>query len=87
MIGQGLAGGRAEAALASQLKEKESQLAALLKDREGNSTTMCQEVSELTTALQECQTMVQVRYQNWKDGHILLNIADKTIKYLFNNFE
>ena len=64
MIGQGLTGGGAEAALASQLKEKESQLAALLKDREGNSTTMCQEVAKLTAALQEYQTMVQVRYQN-----------------------
>ncbi|KAM7383053.1 hypothetical protein PAMP_002739 [Pampus punctatissimus] len=65
VIGQGLAEGRAEAALASQLKEKESQLAALLKDREGNSATMCQEVTKLTTALQQYQTVVQ----NQQESH------------------
>ncbi|XP_042279165.1 uncharacterized protein si:ch73-95l15.5 isoform X1 [Thunnus maccoyii] len=65
VIGQGLTGGGVEAALASQLKEKESQLAALLKDREGNSTTMCQEVTKLTAALQEYQTVVQ----NQQESH------------------
>ncbi|KAM9852005.1 uncharacterized protein ACBR49_005107 isoform 1-T2 [Aulostomus maculatus] len=64
VIGQGLAGGGAEAALASQLKEKESQLAALLEDREGNSATMCQEVSKLTMALQEYQNMVQEQQES-----------------------
>ncbi|KAM7421401.1 hypothetical protein PAMA_015501 [Pampus argenteus] len=66
VIGRGPAEGRAEAALASRLKEKESQLAALLKgDREGNSATMCQEVTKLTTALQDYQTVVQ----NQQESH------------------
>uniref|UniRef100_UPI003AAD9CAB uncharacterized protein n=1 Tax=Centroberyx gerrardi TaxID=166262 RepID=UPI003AAD9CAB len=65
VIGQGLSGGGAEAALASQLKEKESQLAHCLQNREANSATMCQEVTKLTTALQEFQLMVQ----NQQESH------------------
>ncbi|KAF3692262.1 hypothetical protein EXN66_Car007938 [Channa argus] len=49
---QGLAGGRAE-------------VADLLKDREGISATLCQEVTKLTTALQEYQDMVQ----NQQESH------------------
>ncbi|XP_044064213.1 uncharacterized protein si:ch73-95l15.5 [Siniperca chuatsi] len=52
VIGQGLAGGRAE-------------LAALLKDREGNSATLCKEVTKLTIALQEYQDLVQ----NQQESH------------------
>uniref|UniRef100_A0A3B4TPW0 Si:ch73-95l15.5 n=1 Tax=Seriola dumerili TaxID=41447 RepID=A0A3B4TPW0_SERDU len=33
--------------------------AALLKDTEGNGAALCQEITKLTTALQECQDMVQ----------------------------
>ncbi|XP_073341636.1 uncharacterized protein [Pagrus major] len=51
LIGQGLAGGGA-------------QLAALLEDREGNSATLCEEVTKLTTALQEYQDMVQSQQQS-----------------------
>ncbi|XP_034030080.1 uncharacterized protein si:ch73-95l15.5 [Thalassophryne amazonica] len=58
VIGQGLTGGGAEAALATQLKE-EIELAASLKDRERNSTTMCQEVTKLNAVLQEQQIMMQ----------------------------
>lgn len=65
VIGHGLSGGGAEAALASQLKEKEIHLAAALKDREGNSAALCQEVTKLTSALQEYQTMVQTQ----QDSH------------------
>lgn len=52
--------------------------AAWLEDREGNSATLCQEVTKLTTALQEYQDMVQVRV----DGDDLkgLYIKKKTKK-------
>lgn len=61
MIGQGLSGGGAEAALASQLKEKDRLLSAGLQDREANCSTVWQEVAKLTAALQEYQATVQVR--------------------------
>ncbi|KAK2844961.1 hypothetical protein Q5P01_011620 [Channa striata] len=48
---QGLAGGRAE-------------LADVLKDREGTSATLCQEVTKLTTALQEYQDMAQIQQES-----------------------
>lgn len=51
MIGQGLTGGGA-------------QLAALLEEREGNSATLCNEVTKLTTALQEYQDMVQTQQES-----------------------
>lgn len=38
-----------------------AQQLALLKEMEANSTTLCQEVTKLTTALQEYQDMMQVR--------------------------
>lgn len=60
MISQGVSGGGAEGALASQLKEKESLVIAWLQDREEHSATMCQEFSKLTTALQDYQGIVQV---------------------------
>lgn len=60
MIGQGVSGGGAEGALASQLREKETLLTAWLQDREEHSATMCLEVTKLTTALQDYQVMVQV---------------------------
>ncbi|XP_053700148.1 uncharacterized protein si:ch73-95l15.5 isoform X1 [Synchiropus splendidus] len=61
LIGQASAGGGAEAALASQLKERENRITSLLKDRELNGATMCQEVTKLTTVLQEYQAMVQTQ--------------------------
>ncbi|XP_076593633.1 uncharacterized protein LOC143324789 [Chaetodon auriga] len=42
-----------------------AQLAALLEDREGNSDTLCKEVTKLSTALQEYQDMVQ----NQQESH------------------
>ncbi|KAM4600776.1 uncharacterized protein ACJ7VT_020663 [Polymixia lowei] len=63
VIGQGLSGGGAETALAYQLKEKESLLATWLKEREENGATMCQEVTKLTTALQDYQAMVQTQQE------------------------
>lgn len=46
-----------------------AELVALLKDREGNSATLCAQVTKLTAALQEYQDMVQVRsdHQDFKD--------------------
>lgn len=37
-----------------------AELAAMLKDQEESSATLCQEVTKLTTTLQEYQDMVQV---------------------------
>lgn len=37
-----------------------AELAALLRDQEESSATLCQEVTKLTAALQEYQDMVQV---------------------------
>lgn len=51
LIGQGLTGGGA-------------QPTALLEEREGISTTLCEEVTKLTTALQEYQDMVQSQQQS-----------------------
>nr|XP_020500144.1 GRIP1-associated protein 1-like [Labrus bergylta] len=51
VIGQDLAGGGA-------------QLAAWLEEREGNSATLCNEVTKLTTALQEYQDMVQTQQES-----------------------
>ncbi|XP_071240476.1 myosin-13-like isoform X2 [Salvelinus alpinus] len=64
VISQGVSGGGAERALASQLKEKESLVIAWLQDREEHSATMCREVSKLTTALQDYQSIVQEQQQN-----------------------
>ncbi|XP_038832908.1 uncharacterized protein LOC120031293 isoform X2 [Salvelinus namaycush] len=64
VISQGVSGGGAEGALASQLKEKESLVIAWLQDREEHSATMCREVSKLTTALQDYQGIVQEQQQN-----------------------
>ncbi|XP_045574359.1 uncharacterized protein isoform X2 [Salmo salar] len=64
VISQGVSGGGAEGALASQLKEKESLVIAWLQDREEHSATMCQEFSKLTTALQDYQGIVQEQQQN-----------------------
>lgn len=44
-----------------------------LEDREANSATLCNEVTKLTTALQEYQDMVQVRYD-------ILYVEEKTEK-------
>ncbi|KAM6910491.1 uncharacterized protein FYW49_012432 [Xenentodon cancila] len=42
-----------------------AELAALLRDREGKSATLCQEVTKLTAALQEYQDIVQTQ----QEGH------------------
>ncbi|XP_036420316.1 uncharacterized protein si:ch73-95l15.5 [Colossoma macropomum] len=59
LIGRGLPGGGAEAALVSQMQEKESLLAACLKDQEQHTATMRQEVSKLLTALKDAETVIQ----------------------------
>nr|XP_043889766.1 BICD family-like cargo adapter 1 [Solea senegalensis] len=41
--------------------------AALLEEREVNSATLCQEVTKLTTALQEYQDMVQSQQQKYSE--------------------
>ncbi|XP_024253228.2 uncharacterized protein si:ch73-95l15.5 isoform X2 [Oncorhynchus tshawytscha] len=64
VISQGVSGGGAVGALASQLEEKESLVIAWLQDREEHSATMCREVSKLTTALQDYQGIVQEQQQN-----------------------
>ncbi|XP_021416222.2 uncharacterized protein LOC110488331 isoform X2 [Oncorhynchus mykiss] len=64
VISQGVSGGGAEGALASQLKEKESLVIAWLQDREEHSAAMCREFSKLTTALQDYQGIVQEQQQN-----------------------
>lgn len=75
VIGQGLPGGGAEAVLAAQLKEKESQLAAWLQNREENGATMCQEVTKLTTALQEYQAIVQNQQES--SGQTVSSLTDQ----------
>lgn len=67
LIGQQLAGGGA-------------QQTALLEEREGISTTLCEEVTKLTTALQEYQDMVQVRYQHEERIWTFLYMKEKTGK-------
>ncbi|XP_062321273.1 uncharacterized protein si:ch73-95l15.5 isoform X2 [Osmerus eperlanus] len=59
VIGHGMSGGRAEGALASQLQDKEALLTVWIKGRDEQSATLCQEVTKLTTALNDYQNMVQ----------------------------
>lgn len=44
--------------------QRSAELAALLKDWEGNGAILCQEVTKLTTALQEYQDMVQSQQES-----------------------
>ncbi|KAI4884229.1 hypothetical protein NFI96_011604 [Prochilodus magdalenae] len=64
LIGRGLPGGGAEAALASQLQEKETLLAACLKDQEHHTATMRQEISNLLKALKDTETAIQDQRQS-----------------------
>ncbi|KAJ3597555.1 hypothetical protein NHX12_001078 [Muraenolepis orangiensis] len=64
VIGQGVSGGGANAALAEQLREKEVLLAACLKDREESSATVWKEVNKMTAALQEYSLMHKVKTQH-----------------------
>ncbi|KAJ8354531.1 hypothetical protein SKAU_G00220980 [Synaphobranchus kaupii] len=66
VIGQGVPGGEAEGALAYQLKEKETLLAGWLKDREEDSASLWQEVTRLTAALKNSETLMQTQ----RAGHI-----------------
>ncbi|XP_076006675.1 uncharacterized protein LOC143001017 [Genypterus blacodes] len=75
VIGQGLSGGGAEAALASRLKEKESLLAAALQDREGNSSTVWQQVAKLSATLQEYQATLQNQQES--HGQALSSLKDE----------
>lgn len=84
VIGQGLPGSGAEPALASQLKERESQLAACLQNREENGATMCQEVAKLTAALQEYQAVVRVRIwheEALKNAGLFYFTAQRALKW------
>ncbi|KAG7469623.1 hypothetical protein MATL_G00130780 [Megalops atlanticus] len=65
VISQGVSGGGAEGALACQLKEKETLLSGWLKDREEHSTSLLQEITQLTAALKETETLMQVQ----RDSH------------------
>ncbi|XP_057691447.1 E3 ubiquitin-protein ligase BRE1A [Corythoichthys intestinalis] len=66
VIGQGLVGGGAEAALASQLRDTQSRLVAVLEERETESATLCREVTKLSAALQEYQNVVQSRQESFE---------------------
>ncbi|XP_055083912.1 myosin-11 [Periophthalmus magnuspinnatus] len=59
-----LSSGDKTGALVSRLKEKQAELAAVIEEREENSTTMCQEVTKLTSALQEYQSLVQLQQES-----------------------
>ncbi|CAJ1062834.1 uncharacterized protein si:ch73-95l15.5 [Xyrichtys novacula] len=48
----------------AQVCQGGAQLAAWLEEREGNSATLCNEVTKLTAALQEYQDMVQTQQEN-----------------------
>lgn len=53
-----------EAPSGSVSGQRSAELAALLKDWEGNGAILCQEVTKLTTALQEHQNMVQSQQES-----------------------
>ncbi|XP_072317698.1 uncharacterized protein [Eucyclogobius newberryi] len=61
--------------LVSRLKEKESELAAVIKEREQNSATMCQEVTKLTTALQQYQNLVQAQQES--HGQVVSSLTNQ----------
>ncbi|XP_010904015.2 uncharacterized protein si:ch73-95l15.5 [Esox lucius] len=75
VISQGVSGGGAEGALATQLKEKENLLTVLLKDREKNSNAMCQEVFKLNSALQDYQVLMQEQRQ--KHGQTVSSLSQQ----------
>ncbi|XP_032374967.1 putative leucine-rich repeat-containing protein DDB_G0290503 [Etheostoma spectabile] len=53
-------------ALIQELESRQKDVQGLAGDREGNSATLCKEVTKLTTSLQEYQDMVQ----NQKESHV-----------------
>lgn len=59
----GSSGDKTEA-LVSRLKEKESEMTVVVKEREESSATMCQEVTKLTSALQQYQALVQSQQES-----------------------
>lgn len=63
LIGRGLPGGGAEAALASQVREQESLLSVCVKDWEEHTAITRQEVSKLCTALEKVEAVIQVWQQ------------------------
>ncbi|XP_026880265.2 uncharacterized protein si:ch73-95l15.5 [Electrophorus electricus] len=66
LIGRGLSGSGAEAALANQVREQESLLAACLKDWEDQSVIMGQEISQLSTALKDAEVVIEGQRQSHK---------------------
>ncbi|KAG9264922.1 hypothetical protein AMEX_G21266 [Astyanax mexicanus] len=68
LIGRGLPGEGAETALASQVQEKEALLAACLRDQEQHTATMRKEVSKLSMALKEAETVIQDQRQSHKQA-------------------
>ncbi|XP_061573363.1 uncharacterized protein si:ch73-95l15.5 [Cololabis saira] len=56
--------GPSAAAIGQQPSVGRAELAALLREMEGNSATLCQEVTKLTAALQEYQDMVQTQQES-----------------------
>lgn len=63
VLADGSSGDKTEA-LVSRLKERETEMAAVVKEREESSATMCQEVTKLTTGLQQYQTLVQSQQES-----------------------
>ncbi|MFT7805303.1 uncharacterized protein LOC108927458 isoform X1 [Arapaima gigas] len=64
VIGQGLSGPGAEGALAYQLREKEMLLLRCLKDKEEQSASLMQMVTQLTTSSQELHTLMQTQRES-----------------------
>ncbi|TRY96752.1 hypothetical protein DNTS_009614 [Danionella cerebrum] len=68
LIGRGLDGGGAEAGLANQLREKDALLTASFKDREELSNSMLQEMSRLSSALTDAESLIMEQRENHKQA-------------------
>ncbi|XP_056612229.1 uncharacterized protein si:ch73-95l15.5 isoform X1 [Triplophysa dalaica] len=77
LIGRGLERGGAEAGLVNQMKEKESLLETSFRDREELGATLRQEISGLTTALQESEVIIKEQRESHKQA---INELSETLK-------
>ncbi|RXN18733.1 kinesin KIF15 [Labeo rohita] len=68
LIGRGLEGSGAEAGLVNQLREKEALLAVSFRDREELSTSMLQEISRLSSALTDAESIILEQRENHKQA-------------------
>ncbi|XP_018596302.1 uncharacterized protein LOC108927458 isoform X2 [Scleropages formosus] len=64
VIGQGVSGAGAEAALAYQLREKEMLLSRWLKDKEEHGASLLQEVDRLNVSLKDLETLMQTQRES-----------------------